>query len=240
MPSSDPLPRVSRRDCCYDNGKALSKTQILQQRITLLEARLTSLQARGANSSGPSSVSGASPVPSGAGNDGIVKKDVGGDISAEDASGASELVGIHTSSRSLSMGAFPSSLHSDSAFGTSLDYINPTIAPQLITSPYLQSTVDLYDPNAAWPNSAGLSDQQQDTLHSSPSAFTLNDSADPSLSSSGTLSKSNSSLDFRGSLRAIPDPNCITATEEGRRYLYVFAMLSCLFSFDFGPNLDSY
>lgn len=155
------------------------------------------------------------------------------------------------------MGAFSSSLYSDSAFGASLDYSNPTIAPQLISSgsqprmsPYLQSTVDLYDPNAPWPNSAALSSSDQlqsqqqlphpqstsgsksNTLYSSPagSSFNLADSSDPlSLSStvSGSLSKSSgnsltsSTLDFRGSLRQVADPNCITATEQGRRYLYV-------------------
>lgn len=146
------------------------------------------------------------------------------------------------------MGAFPSSLYGDSAFGSGIDYGmgNSTIAPQLISSsgtqarmsPFLQSTIDLYDPNAPWPNSStgvGGSLEQpsqnrsnSNTLYSSPSAssFNLNDSVDPlALSTSSVaLSKSSaltSNLDFRGSLRSMTDPNCITATEQGRRYLYV-------------------
>lgn len=157
------------------------------------------------------------------------------------------------------MGAFPSSLYGDSAFGSSIDYgmgANSTIAPQLISSsgtqarmsPYLQSTIDLYDPNAPWPNSSSLggggigsggldqsssnqnrssSNGNSNTLYSSPSAssFNLNESSvDPLALTSSALSKSNSlssNLDFRGSLRAMTDPNCITATEQGRRYLYV-------------------
>lgn len=239
----------SESECSYDNGKALSKTQILQQRIAQLEAKLTSLQGRGGNSSGASPVSSASSVLSGAGPDGTRKKD---DSSTLDSLGANGLVGIRTSSRSPSMGAFPSSLYSDSTLATSLDYGNPTVAPQLITSgaqprmsPYLQSTVDLYDPNAPWPNSSGVSDQQG-ALYSSPagSTFNLNDSTDPlSLSSNGSLSKSSSglsssSLDFRGSLRATSDPIYITSTEQGRRYLYVLLYSHCgRFPWDLCPNL---
>jgi hypothetical protein len=224
----------SESDCSYDNGKALSKTQILQQRIAQLEAKLSSLQGRGGSSSGASPVSSASSILGGAATDGTRKKD---DSATPEPFGANGLVGIRTSSRSPSMGAFPSSLYNDSTFGTSLDFANTTVAPQLISSgaqprmsPYLQSTVDLYDPNAPWPNSAGVSDQQQGTLYSSPSgsSYNLNDSTDPlSLSSSGTLSKSSSglsasSLDLRGSLRAQADPIFITSTDQGRRYLYVF------------------
>lgn len=96
-------------------------------------------------------------------------------------------------------------------------------------SPYLQSTVDLYDPNAPWPNSSGVSDQQG-AFYSSPSgsSFNLNDSNDPiPLGSSGSLSKSSSSglstssLDLRGSLRATSDPIYIASTEQGKQYLYV-------------------
>lgn len=115
-------------------------------------------------------------------------------------------------------------------------------------SPYLQSTVDLYDPNAPWPNSSAPSGLEQPNqnrnVYPSPSAssFNLNESADPlALSSSVSLSRSTSTslsgttlsgtplgsnLDFRGSLRAMADPNCITATEAGRRYLYVSSFLN--------------
>lgn len=275
----------SESECSYDNGKALSKTQILQQRIAQLEAKLSTLQGRGGSSSAASPASSpSSSLLSGGGantdptktrnnsNSSNNKKDASSTDSATlDPFGSAGVIGIRTFTRSPSIGAFPSSLYGDSAFGA-LDYGNPTnttttIAPQLISSgtqprmsPYLQSTVDLYDPNAPWPNSSSSSsggptltgsgssgggllggdqsllshpslNRNSSSLYSSPSAssFNLNESAaDPlslTLSSGGTaLTKSSSvssNLDFRGSLRSMSDPNCITATEQGRRYLYV-------------------
>ncbi|KAF8311565.1 hypothetical protein DL93DRAFT_2208478 [Clavulina sp. PMI_390] len=241
-------------ECSYDNGKALSKTQILQQRIAHLEAKLTALQGRGA-SSGSSPASSTSSVtngghpatPSLSGKSSRANTKDSLDASSSDPFG---LVG----SDSTSIGIFSSSLYGDSAFSSSLDYDPSTIAPQLITvagnqsqmSPFLQSTIDLYDANGAWPAanssstdlSTGLPGPAQmdpsssASLFSSPSHSSYNlaqvDTADGSSQSGATSSgpsatiassTTSSNLNFQTSLRSMQDPNCITATEQGRRYL---------------------
>lgn len=51
-------------DCSYDNGKALSKTQLLQKRIAQLEEKLKQMQAARSEGSSPASSSGSDYRPS--------------------------------------------------------------------------------------------------------------------------------------------------------------------------------
>ena len=210
-------------ECSYDNGKALSKTQILQRRIAQLEDKLSQLQGKSGGS--PSSTSTFGPeFPASASASGSREKTAGPRSSQDDIQDhvppfprsltdpTNDFSKLQNQLPSFTPSLYPESLPSS-------DFGMGTVSPDMLNSSkqlsgFSKSSINSYDTSPAWPSNNTI-DYQPGQLYSSPSPSTFN-LDDPVPLADGPFGETG------WPLRSQSDRQSITSNPDGRRYLYEF------------------
>ncbi|KAF9521163.1 hypothetical protein BS47DRAFT_1357085 [Hydnum rufescens UP504] len=185
-------------ECSYDNGKALSKTQILQRRIAQLEDKLSQLQGKSVGS--PSSThSFGSEAPPPVSPSGSRDRNSGFRSPQDDVQDSAP--------------PYPRVLTDPTNDFPQLSNQLPNFTPSLYPDSHPSSTFGTTSPDnsSPWPPNTTI-DYRSGQLYSSPSASTFN-LDDPVFLPDAPFGESN------WSLRGNSPSHCIPLNPDGQRYL---------------------